>query len=287
MTYQTFINKLRLELRDFGEIHKEVFDGDGTTRNFLLSHTPILENTYTVKVDGVVKTETTDYNINKDNGLITFETAPAAGSDNVEISYQSVKIKDSDYLELANDAIDHFQWTFWEINTDETSLTTVKNQYEYDLSSISSNILYLLKLQYKTSTSATYWEDVSDTTNYKYKKTENKLYIDPPFNTASLPMRLTFLQSFTKGSSLTDTFPVPDKWILPYKYYIYARFYERQVPERISDVSAITTSASFLPGPSVINVAEYYYKKAEEIARRVAPKLPSQAIRNTKDGIVL
>ena len=86
MLYSQLISKLRIELKDFGKIQKETFDGDASTLNFPLTHIPVKDNSYTVKVGGVTKTETTDYSIDKDTGVITFVSAPASGSDNVEVS---------------------------------------------------------------------------------------------------------------------------------------------------------------------------------------------------------
>ena len=124
MTYLTFINRLRNELKDFAYLHKEVFDGDASTKNFIATHLPIKDYSYTIKVDDVEKTETTDYSLDRDTGILTFVSAPAAGSDNVEITYKSVKIRDEDYLEIINDAIDHFRWKFWKEAEDTTSITT-------------------------------------------------------------------------------------------------------------------------------------------------------------------
>ena len=61
MTYLEFINKLRVELKDFAYLHKETFDGDGSTKNFVATHLPIKDGSYTIKIGGTEKSETTDY----------------------------------------------------------------------------------------------------------------------------------------------------------------------------------------------------------------------------------
>jgi len=286
MTYLQFLTKLRAELKDFGKIQKEVFDGDGSTLNFPLTYIPIKNDSYTVKVGGVTKAETTDYTIDKDTGIITFVSAPVAGSDNVEVSYQSVKIKDEDYIEIINDGIDHFRWKFWKEAEDTSTFTTVRNQYNYDLSTL-TGILYLLNCWYKTSSGATVWTAIQALTNWKYMTRQQKLFVDPTFSASGLPMKFRYLKSFTKGTTTSATLDIPDEWILPYKYYVYARFYERLIPERISETAAVTTFPTYAPSQVIFNIAEMYYKKANDVANLLAPKLPPMTIKQIHEGVAL
>jgi len=286
MTYGQFITQLRRELKDLEKIHRDRWDGDGETTLFQVNHIPIRDASYTVKVGGVEQTENTDYTLDKYTGILSFTTPPAAGSDNVEMTYKSVIMKDDEYIQAINDAIDHFQWTFWDIGEDEGTITSVKNQYEYDLSSISDNILYILRVWYKKS-GDTYWRAVQGYTNWRYYAGLNKLYVDPPFSEDGYSLKFKFIKSFTKGSSTSDDLNIPTKWLVPYKFFCYAKFYERQVPQKIAEVGAVQTTKSFLPGPSVMTIADYYYNKADQIARRLAPKLPPIPIRTIKEGVAL
>jgi len=54
--------------------------GDGSTTEFLLDFYPVKSGSLTVYVDGVAKTEGTDYTVDYNTGKITFTTAPAAGA---------------------------------------------------------------------------------------------------------------------------------------------------------------------------------------------------------------
>ena len=107
MTVASWISKLRIELRDFGVIQRDLFDGDASTKNFILNHVPVLENSYTISIGGAAKVEDTDYTFDKDTGVISFTSAPASGSDNIEAVYKSVKVKDADYIQFMQDAINH------------------------------------------------------------------------------------------------------------------------------------------------------------------------------------
>lgn len=60
------------------------FNGDGTTKTFTVSAKPAA---VTVKVGGTAKTEGTDFTYDAASGVITFGTAPAAGTNNVVAEY--------------------------------------------------------------------------------------------------------------------------------------------------------------------------------------------------------
>lgn len=60
------------------------FNGDGTTKTFTVSAKPA---TVTVKVGGTAKTEGTDFTYDAASGVITFDAAPAAGTNNVVAEY--------------------------------------------------------------------------------------------------------------------------------------------------------------------------------------------------------
>jgi len=286
-TYSIFISKLRAELKDKGTFKKDVWDGDATTLNFPASSSPILEDSYTVRVGGVIRLETTDYTLDKDTGLLSFIVAPPSGSDNVEMTYRAVKFRDNDFIESINDAIDHFQWKFWKEATNETSITTIKDQYEYDLTPISPNVQYVLNVWYKASGAATVWTAVSSLTNWKYSTRQNRLFVNPAFSTPSLPLKFLYLVSFTKGTTTSATIDIPDKYLLPYKYFIYARFFERLGFERINEIGAVSQHPFFLNAPNVINISELYFEKARRAAERIAPKLPPEAIKSQIDGIII
>jgi len=287
MTYSSFITKIRSELKDFNKLGRDRWDGDASTTIFELSHRPIKDASYTVKVGGVAKTEVTDYTLDKDTGILEFTSAPAAGTDNVEITYRYFVLRDSDYIEIFNDAIDHFKWKFWTEALNDSTITTTKDQYEYDLSSISSDIIHLVNVWHKSSSASTQWIEVQGATNWKFLPERNVLFTNPPFDSSSLPLRFRYLKSFTKGVTASSAIDVPEKWLLPYKYYCYARYYERMVSEKIHETGAVVTVPGFVAGPTVLNVAEYYYKKADQIANKLAPKLPPQVIQTIQEGVIL
>lgn len=63
----------------------DTFNGNGTTKAFTLKSSVKPTVVDMVRVNGAVKTPTTDYTYS--GGTVTFKTAPAAGTNNVEIRY--------------------------------------------------------------------------------------------------------------------------------------------------------------------------------------------------------
>jgi len=57
-----------------------VGDGDGETTEFDLDHSPVVENSETIYIEGVEQTRGTDYTMDYDNGQIQFASAPGLGA---------------------------------------------------------------------------------------------------------------------------------------------------------------------------------------------------------------
>lgn len=82
----TDIQAVRLKTGDKSNINREVARGDGTSVVFKLGHVNILATSaYQIWVAGSSQTETIDYTIDTEQGVVTFTTAPA---DNAEIIFQ-------------------------------------------------------------------------------------------------------------------------------------------------------------------------------------------------------
>jgi hypothetical protein len=81
------------KLEDFnllGSGFREKFSGDGTTKVYQLSLKNLAATLVTIKVDGVDQVEGTAFTVSRTTGKITFNTAPATGTNNVEITaYQN------------------------------------------------------------------------------------------------------------------------------------------------------------------------------------------------------
>jgi len=68
------------------ETDSQSFSGDGSAKVFTLTNAPVSINSVTV--GGTTQTKHISYVIDLDNKLITFNSAPASGTDNVVVSYE-------------------------------------------------------------------------------------------------------------------------------------------------------------------------------------------------------
>jgi len=287
-TFLDKITKVRGEMGDRPRRTIETFDGDGTKTVFETSERPIRANSFTVKVGSTTQTEgsSNDFTIDLDLGLITFTAGsiPTTGTDNVEVQYQYVKRTEAEYLELYNDALMYFKDRFWLEEYDETSLSTVKDQFQYDVGTIDADVFWVVGLQLESAAGKADW---AAATNWKYLPQLNKIEVNPTFSVGSLALRFHVLKRYALGTGTGNTYPVQDRYSLPFEYYVKHRLYERMIAEKIDQVGAITTNATFVPGPAVVNVAQYYLDLANDTAKKIAPKMPPQAIRQVTGGKII
>jgi hypothetical protein len=73
---------------------------DGTTKTYTMSFKGLDAILVTATVNGVAKAETTDFTVDRVNGIITFTTAPAIGTNTVKIT--AYKTNASDALQIKN-----------------------------------------------------------------------------------------------------------------------------------------------------------------------------------------
>jgi hypothetical protein len=103
----TNLELLRKELAD---PYKSAFDqnsGDGETTVFKLSHKNVKAGSYSVYVGNDEQTETTEYSIDREEGIITFVTAPTSGVE-IKVEYIFSAFSDeelTEFLSLENNNI--------------------------------------------------------------------------------------------------------------------------------------------------------------------------------------
>lgn len=281
-TYSEFVLELRKQVRDLERSELDTFDGDGATTRFVLSHDNVVDSTYVVKVGGVTKTENTHYTINKDSGEVTFTSGnvPASGNDNVTVEYRYTKVRDDQFIEMANEAIDAYEQDLWETALDDSTLTTTANAYEISLATISANVLFVIDAYYKVSSAATSpWISLGTVTNAKFLKDQNKLAINPPFSTTGYPLKFNYGRKFTKATALAGTFAPPQKFWSVYKFEVKAKYLERLAFERIHETSVVVMEGvAYTPSDSLFREAERLRNLAKDELKKVRPKRPAKTI---------
>lgn len=277
MTVANFFLTIRRIVRDLPVLTGEKFDGDASTTTFRTKHAPILDDSYTVKVGGVTKTEITDYTIDQDTGDITFTSAPAAGSDNVTISYKYAKIGDTQLLDIFNSIIISLRKKIWSDNIDSATMTTVANQSEYDLDDISENIWKVIEVWYRSSSNND-WSSVNQITNVEYWREQNKLNIRPYFTTTGDALKIRYLENYAEYTATSETITIPDRFLKPIRYFMASEYLDVLMALMIKDMGANTQENTYEAMGNIRGLKKDWEQKAEKILSRVRPIMPSTNI---------
>lgn len=351
-SYYNFIAKLRRSTGDTEKLAYETTDGDGSTKIFPLKNRKIKPNSYTVKVDGSIKTEGTDYLMDTELGVITFTTPPPAGSDNVEVEYRYYHQRDSDFMEMIRDAFYFCRLKLWKEVIDTTTYTTIKDQYEYTMP---NNCIDVISLYFRKTSNDNWIDPSAYPTNWSYLQQSNKLLINPPFSVSGYQMKIRYLRSFytdvmaisttlngnidenattitvssttgfdknggtiqidneqitytgltstsftgcirgvngttatshTNNSTVYSIIDCPVEWLMPIEYFVKSYWYERLANEKLFETGIITSTGTYEPLASIINLANYYRTLAEKELAIIRPKLPAKTIPIAKEGKV-
>jgi hypothetical protein len=81
-----------------GKAFKNSFNGTGSATAYTLTDTNLDATAVTVTVGGVTKVEGTDFTVNRTTGVVTFNVAPAAGTNNVIITAYKTNQADLDAI---------------------------------------------------------------------------------------------------------------------------------------------------------------------------------------------
>ena len=284
MLYSAFITKCRRFVQDFSILTQDTFDGDAATKNFRTNHRPILEGSYTIKVDNITKTETTDYTINLDTGVIAFVSTPASGSDNVIIEYEYCIARDTEWLDIINSVLSDLREKIWIDANDETTFDIVKDQDDYGLNSISADIFAVIDVWYKKSSEAD-WKSVTRDTNVKYFKEQNVLNLRPSFSSSDYDLRIRYLEAYALGSATTSTFEPVTKFHEMIKYFCGAEYVERFIMLKIKEMGAMTKEPSYESMAEIRNYSSHLRKIAELKLARVKSEYPPIAVQTIREGI--
>ena len=288
MLVSDFITKLRRFSGDFKTLTRDTWDGDGTTTVFRANNHPILEGSanITVRVDGVVKTEGTDFTLDRDTGLLEFTSAPASGSDNVTMDYYYFNVGDTEWLEIINNIVRDTKNDIWQDKVDETSLDSVKDADEYDLDTISTNILGVIDVWAKKS-AETEWKALPVLgINMFYHPERNTLVCRPSFSSSEFDLRIRYLEYYDELSATTDTFDIPTKYHNVFEYLCTAEYFDRLAARKAQETAARTKDITYTPAEVLIALARNYRNIGQEKLKRVKPIKPPVKIQYLQGGII-
>lgn len=283
-TYADFITKCRADVGDFGMRQYETADGDGATLVFQLQSPKVLESSYTIQISSVTKTETTHYTLDKNTGTVVFVTAPAAGNDTVSFAYQQVNQLDADWLDIINQVLQQLRRKLWIEGTNESALDTVADQNDYALSGVAADIIHLLDVEYRVS-STDPWRSVRATTNAVFYKDLQKLHLRPAFTTGGYDIRLRFNRAYVQGTATSDSFEVQQKYWPVIRQYCKALYLERQAMAMTKEKGAVSKEKAFETSTELLRLAQVTRQAADAMLKQVRPQKPALAIPQAIDGV--
>lgn len=287
MTYLTFINQLRAQVGDTKRRVHVDWTGDGSTTVFQMPDDtfPVLDDdtTYTIRVNSVVKTETTDYTLDKTTGTLTLVSAPTNGHA-VTIDSVAVYLLNADWLQVVNDVIRSLGDDFWKEFVEE-DLTATANMLSLDLSSEQPNAIAVYEFQRRVNTS-TDWRVVEETCNWRYDRDNNKIYIGirDAFGTTGELLRIRGLKTYTIGDEVSDTIDVQDKFLTILEYGCIARYWRWRYKSVVELVSKMTQEASRTPLQELIMLSDRFDRLYEIEKGKLKPQKPARLIPQFKHG---
>jgi hypothetical protein len=182
-----------------------VASGDGVQTVFMLPDGNLEEGSISVYVDDVLKTITTHYTIDYTTGELTFLSAPADGTDNIEVNYYVQPFM----LDQVDAAINQGIYRVWpsvaKTKTDTTTITPASTTYEYALP---ADCAYLKRVDYSSADGQPYmkinsWRVLEDTDDDATPEDLRYLYLYSPPATGTV--RLHYIPKPVDLSDAADT----------------------------------------------------------------------------------
>lgn len=93
--------QIRVLTSDLPVYDRAIATGDGATLEFQTSAFPLLTDTVRVYLDGVLQTETSDYELDLEVGLVTFLVAPDAAAA-IVMTYRHALLSDQNLADLSD-----------------------------------------------------------------------------------------------------------------------------------------------------------------------------------------
>lgn len=281
MLYSEKITALRVQVGDVPKWQHVDWTGDSVTTLFLmpLLTYPVLESSYTVKVGGVTKTETTDYTLDKESGEIRFVTAPGAGI-SVTIDNKTVSLRDDIWLDIINDTIRSFGDDFWKEFTDESNFTATANMTSLSLVANQPKCIAVIDFSRRPGGASSDWRQVEDSTNWRYSRDENKIYLGSreAFTVTGEALKIKGLKGYTLGTATSDTIDVQDRYMTLLEFGAIERYWRYKMRENVESLGKITQDTTRTRIQEIIMIIDRYGRWYEQEKSKLKPTKPARII---------
>lgn len=262
--------------------------GDGSTTVFQMPFDtfPVLDQsgTYVVRVNSVTKTEVTDFTLDKETGTLVFVVAPTNGHA-ISIDSSAVYMTDDSCLNVTNDVITSLGDDFFKEFLDDTTLVTTANMLSLSLVSSFPTCIAVYDLFHRQNTSEN-WVPVENYCNWRYDREGNKIYFSDrnAFTVAGELLKIRGLKTYAKGTAVSDTLDVQDRFLTVLEYGFLARYYRWAYKRVIETVSKMMTENTRTPLQELIMLSDRFDRLYEAEKMKLKPAKPPRMIPSYKEG---
>lgn len=268
--------------REFGDNPKTIQvkkDGDGSSTVFNLGFFPVVEGSYGVYVNNNLKTETTDYTLDKDNGDTRFIVAPPSGQE-VRVEYKYAHWRDKNWLEAINDTIDELNGRgfFRQIVRSSAAITLSASKQVYDGPSACVDI-YEFLVSDNFTTSGNFKKP---STNWSYQQDGNKLVLgNKP--TVKNYAKISYLRNMKTYAATSATLDILDDWKELVKKGAGEKFY-RYMAGKIAKQGNATIDEGHFSFSNLRTMANDLSTDFNELALRKKPTRPAKDFQFLQSG---
>ena len=288
MLYSTYISQLRSQCGDTARRVHVDWIGDAATTAFQMPADtfPVLDqaSTYVVKLAGATQTETTNYTLDKETGLLTMVVAPGSGVA-LTIDAYAVYLLDATWLIVINNVIKSLGDDFWKEFVDEANFTTTANMRSISLVASQPNCIAVYDFWHRTSTSED-WLTVDSFANWRYDRENNIIYIGSreTFTITGQVLKVRGLKTYTLGTATTDTLDVQDRFFTILEYGSLSRYWKYRYKSVVELVSKMTTESSRTPLQELIMLSDRFQRDYELEKVKLKPAKPPRRIPTFSEG---
>lgn len=270
MITSAFISKIRRKYNDTPVKHEDVIQGDGASTIYRTQFFPILEGSFRLYVNNVLKTVGSDYSIDLDTGDIVLA---AATSSEIKAQYQEVKFRDQHWLEAVQDTFDSFGDGFFKSVIRSASGITLSAGVQ--VYSCPANCIRITEALESTNyTSSGPFSQVN--TNTRYDRWSNKLILGNRPGRANY-MQISYLRKLTRPTATSSVLDLEDSWLelLDLKS---GAAYLRSMANRYAQQGNATIEEGYLSVAQLRQLANDNETIFENRKRKIKPVMPASTI---------
>lgn len=274
MITSALISQCRRAYNDIPKSTQVSRASDGQTSLFNVGRYPVVEGSYTVRYDGTIKTETTQYTLDKDNGDLLAVGTPATGV-NVQVNYKYANFRDQQWVEAINYGIESLNGRgfFRQIVRSPNTFRLSANVRLMSGPTDAVDVYEIFPFSNRTSATGDY---ASLPGNWDYQQDQNKINLHFLPQVAE-PAAISYLRNLRTYNATSATLDVPQDWIELVKIRA-GEYYFRHMASKIATQGNATIDEGHFSFTNARTMANDLDADFEKFALRKKPTRPAKDI---------